>query len=433
MATARRLAESTPAERNRVVDLLRVASILVVVFGHWLVAVVTFEGGALEAGNLLDLSGWTHPLTWVLQVMPVFFFVGGFSNALSWRSAQRRGETYGGWLRSRLRRLTLPIVPLLAVWGIGGWLALQGGFDPATLSLASQVAMVPTWFLAVYVVIVGLAPVTLALWDKLGLWSIAAGVALAVIADVVSINFDLLAIGFLNYVFVWGAIHQLGYAWLDGKFGGLARRLLTAGVGLTVLLALVTVGPYAVAMVGGGGDGVANTFPPRVTLIFLGLFQVGLILAAEPLLERMTRKVGVWIGIAAVSAQIMTLYLWHLTAMIVVIGVGAGLGGVGLGIEPVSPVWWLTRPVWIGILTFTTLALSLVFSRFERPRVDLRPEPRSSRPVLAVLMICVGLGLLASGGIADLEGLNGWILTLPVIGMVLGGVIGATPTRDQVR
>lgn len=72
----RALAENTPAERNRVVDLMRVFSILVVIFGHWLMAAVMVEDGELVEGHLLSIATWTHPLTWLLQVMPVFFFVG---------------------------------------------------------------------------------------------------------------------------------------------------------------------------------------------------------------------------------------------------------------------------------------------------------------------------------------------------------------------
>ena len=166
VASIRRIADETPPDRNRVADLLRVISILVVVFGHWLMAAVTIEDGLLSAGHLLELADWTHPLTWVLQVMPVFFLVGGYANGLSWRSAMRRGTGYGGWLRARLRRLILPVVPLLVVWTLGGWLGLRLGLDWEMLQLASRVALVPTWFLAAYVVIVTITPVGLWLWER---------------------------------------------------------------------------------------------------------------------------------------------------------------------------------------------------------------------------------------------------------------------------
>ncbi|HET7847394.1 MAG TPA: hypothetical protein VFL72_07875, partial [Acidimicrobiia bacterium] len=68
VGTVARLAAETPPERNRVVDALRAGSILVVVFGHWLMAAITVEGGELVPNHLLELAPQTHPMTWVLQV-----------------------------------------------------------------------------------------------------------------------------------------------------------------------------------------------------------------------------------------------------------------------------------------------------------------------------------------------------------------------------
>ena len=401
---------------------MRVASILVVVFGHWLMAAVTIEDGSIVPGHLLDLASWSHPLTWVFQVMPVFFFVGGYANALSWRSARRRGEAYGAWLRARLRRLALPVVPLLVVWGAGGWLALRAGLDWQLLQAASQVAIVPTWFLAAYVVIVTLAPAALAVWERLGWWSIVIGVGLAALSDLAALGAGWVAVGFLNYVFVWGTIHQLGYAWVDGEIAGTAKRLGLVMIGLAATLALVQLGPYPVVMVGLDTAGITNTYPPRVTLAFLGMFQAGLVLLAEPVLQRLMRRPAWWTFVVAISAQIMTLYLWHLTAMVVVIGLGLLSGGLGFGIEPLTGLWWATRPIWFAILGLVTAGLMVVFARFERPVADPRPAPPWWRPVLAVALVCAGLGFLAAIGIADEDGLNGLILSLPVIGVIIGGV-----------
>ena len=417
-----RLAAETPAERNRVVDALRAGSILVVVFGHWLMAAVTVVDGELVPGHLLELATWTHPLTWVLQVMPIFFFVGGYSNALSWRSARRKGQTYGGWLRARLRRLALPVVPVLLFWTAFGWLALRVGLDWEVLQLASQVALVPTWFLAAYVVIVTLAPPFLALWERMGLWSIALGLLLAGLCDLLSIAFDVVPVGFLNYILVWGTVHQLGYAWLDGRLEGMGRRLGLLALGFLATLALVWAGPYPVAMVGLDTSEITNSFPPRVTLAFLGMFQIGLALVAERPLQRWLQRRRPWQVVVGINIQIMTLYLWHLTAMVLVIGLSMLVGGFGLGIEPLSVAWWLTRPLWFAVLGVVTVGLMSIFGRFERPVDDPRPSPPAWRPVLAVISICAGLGLLAAIGIADADGLNGLVLSLPVIGVVIGGI-----------
>jgi surface polysaccharide O-acyltransferase-like enzyme len=430
-SSAERLARDTSPDRNRVVDLMRVLSILVVVFGHWLMAAVTIDDGQLTPGHLLELADWTHPLTWIFQVMPVFFLMGGYSNALSWRSARRRDEPYGSWLRARMRRLALPVVPLVLLWTVGGWLGLTLGLDWEVLLLASMVALVPTWFLAAYVVIVTLAPLTLIIWERLGWWSIAIGTALAGLCDALDIAGGLVPVGFLNYLFVWGTVHLLGYAWVDGKIPGTARRLALAGVGVLILLALVSWGPYPVAMVGIDTAQITNSYPPRVTLVFLSMFQSGLVLAVEPLLARWMTRERPWTFVVAISSQIMTIYLWHLTAMIIVIGLGLAVGGTGFGIEPLTAAWWLTRPVWFVVLAVMTVVLMFVFGRYERPVKDSRPAPPWWRPVVGVLLVCAGLGLLAAVGIADEEGLNGMILALPLLGVILGGIARMPSTQSK--
>jgi hypothetical protein len=422
VASIRHMAEDTPPERNRVVDLLRAASILVVVFGHWLMAAVTVDDGELVAGHLLVLADWTHPLTWVFQVMPVFFLVGGYANGLSWRSAQRREESYGSWLRSRLRRLTLPVVPLLLFWTGGGWIGLRLGLDWEVLQLASQVALVPTWFLAAYVVIATVAPVGLWIWERWGWWSIVAGIALAGLSDWLSISAGFVPVGFLNYIFVWGTVHQIGYAWLDGTIDERWKRALMACAGLAGTLLLVGLGPYPVAMVGLDTTAITNSYPPRVTLAFLGMFQSGLALLVEgPMRDQMQRRLP-WTLVVGVNARIMTLYLWHLTAMVIVIGLSLAVGGFGLGIEPLGVGWWLSRPVWFLVVGVVTVGMVAIFGRFESPVEDPRPAPAWWRPVLAVVGICAGLGLLAAIGIADDDGLNGLVLSLPIIGVIIGGV-----------
>lgn len=81
--TAQRLAAATPASRNRYADLLRAVAILAVVVGHWLMAAVWIDDAGQHTENLLGIVPATQWLTWALQVMPLFFLVGGFSNAIS--------------------------------------------------------------------------------------------------------------------------------------------------------------------------------------------------------------------------------------------------------------------------------------------------------------------------------------------------------------
>src|SRR5207253_1511544 len=77
------LAAKTPKTRDRYVDFLRVTSLVVVMLGHWLMAVVVWTDGRLHTSNVLETTASARWLTWLFQVMPVFFIVGGFSNSAS--------------------------------------------------------------------------------------------------------------------------------------------------------------------------------------------------------------------------------------------------------------------------------------------------------------------------------------------------------------
>ena len=423
--SAEQMAELTPTSRNRYVDFLRAASIMVVVFGHWLMAAPVITDSGIEANHLLTSAAWAHYITWILQVMPIFFFVGGFANAASWRASKRHGSTYGQWLRTRLRRLVLPVLPLLMVWTAGAYALWRSGFDPDLLRIASQVALVPVWFLATYVAVVAFTPLTLAAWERWGWASVAATGLTAGLIDLISLGLGIPWVGYLNYLFMWGTVHSLGYAWADSRLGSVANRVLWAAAGLAVTAALVWLGPYPVGMVGLETQGVTNSQPPKVTLLTLAVFQTGALLAMEGPARRMLARTRTWAATILINGRIMTLYLWHLTAMVALIGGSLLAGGWGLRTDSESAEWWLTRPLWMAALVLACLPFLVVFGRYERPNPDLRPPPPSWRPILAVVTTCAGLGLLAKYGIADEDGLNGIALGLPFAAVLAGGIGGA--------
>ena len=150
-STARSLAEQRPPERNRYVDFLRALSILAVVVGHWLIATAWYVDGELITGHLLKLRPDTQWLTWLFQVMPVFFFVGGYSHAVSLESARRKNLDYSHWLIGRLSRLVTPLMLLLLAWvGIALTMRLLD-VRPAVIQYISEASLIPTWFLAIYI------------------------------------------------------------------------------------------------------------------------------------------------------------------------------------------------------------------------------------------------------------------------------------------
>ena len=155
---AAEMAAQTPADRNRYVDLLRALSIGAVVLGHWIMAAPYFLNGVPSMDHLLEIQPWSRWLTWLFQVMPVFFFVGGYSNGVSWDGSQAKQLNYATWLESRMRRLLGPVIPLVVLWAVLGVVGYWLQVHPAFVQIGSQVSLVPVWFLAIYFVIVMLVP-----------------------------------------------------------------------------------------------------------------------------------------------------------------------------------------------------------------------------------------------------------------------------------
>src|SRR5699024_1237665 len=140
-------------------------------------------------------------------------------------------------------------IPLLLAWLVISVVAVAAGAAYTTVQLASQMALFPTWFLAAYLLVVMVAPPCLILWERLA-WTWFLVVLLrAAAVDALSLVADQPLLGYPNYLLVWAAFHQFGYAWLDGRLAGTGRRLLLAAIGLTGLLLLVRVGPYPLSMI----------------------------------------------------------------------------------------------------------------------------------------------------------------------------------------
>ncbi len=344
------LAAKTPAARNRYVDFLRAASIIVVITGHWLITTMHYVNGELSSQHLFTLQPPTQWLTWAFQVMPIFFIVGGYSNAVSLESAERKGIGYGDWLAARLHRLGTPVLVLIVTWTLLA--VVMHGFDAstATIQLATRASLIPTWFLAIYMMVVILAPLAHRFWRHLGFVSFAILAAIAVFMDLLFFAADLRWPSWSNYFWIWLAIHSLGFAWRDGRFGSPPLLLLVSAAALGLLWLLVFPGPYPLAMVGSPDMTLSNTTPPKITLIALGVFQFSLLLALEKPMRRALESARLWTATVLINSMIMSIYLWHLTVMIVFIGILYLAGGIGLGVEPGSLAWWLSRPLWLMAL-----------------------------------------------------------------------------------
>jgi hypothetical protein len=392
------LVAQTPASRDRVVDLARGASIGAVVLGHWLIGVIWWRGGVIRLTSAVGVTSYLWLATWFLQVMPIFFFVGGFSNYVAYEASRRRGESAATFVGGRLERLLRPALVFLGVWtvvmatmhsfGIGeptgprlwGVPLLRGVMPPgATLPFG------PLWFLAVYLVVVAIAPLTIGLHRRFGLVVPAALAMGAVAADVVGFVGGVPAARWANVVFVLLLPHQLGHAYGDGSMVRWPRGSfwVMVAVGLGGLLLLTNpplfrlagdvrfewfpgIGTYPKSLLGTDVEAVSNAYPPTLCFLLGGVWSIGALMLLRPRLARWLQRPRVWGATIAVNSVIMTLFLWHMTAYLLAILL---LWPFGLGQEADStPAWWVERAAWVVVPGAILAGLVAIFGRFERPR-----------------------------------------------------------------
>jgi fucose 4-O-acetylase-like acetyltransferase len=388
-------AKEAPTTRDRYVDFLRALSIVVVVVGHWFIGMIHWRGGVIRTTSAIGVTPWLWLLTWVAQVMPIFFFVGGFANMVAHDSYRRRGESTLSFLRSRLVRLLRPSAVFLVVWVVVQvGLHLGGIGTPTTPYLrgmeppGATVPFGPLWFLAVYVVVILVSPFTIALHRRFGVVVPVVMVACAVAVDAGAFVGGISELRWANVAFVWLLPHQLGHFYADGRFPQLSRRSLAimALSGLAALVVLTNpytfgqagerwfpgIGHYPESLLGVDVEPITNTYPPTIALVAMTFWSIGAAMLFRDRLSRWLQRPGAWKAVVLTNSVIMTLFLWHMTAFLLAV---LALWPLGFGVEDATSLrWWLERPLWIAVPGVFLVALVAIFGRVEqRGRMPASP------------------------------------------------------------
>jgi fucose 4-O-acetylase-like acetyltransferase len=436
------------APRNTYLDLTRVVAIAAVVVGHWLATAIVYQHGRLQGVDVLSVVPWTSWLTLIFQAVPVFFLVGGYSNALSWTRHRSAGGSAFGWIRRRALRLLLPTSVYIAVIVLLVVGCALGGINRDDLSQAAWALALHLWFLAVYLALLVLTPALHLAQERYGIRTPVVMAALAVVIDVGVIEAHWHLVGWVNYVLVWGAFHQLGFAWHDGFFAGRRGRPLALIVGaIAALVALIWWGPYPVSMIGVPGARIQNASPPSAALLAFGLAQVGAVLLAEPLAVRLLarpHKARLRALVERANTLTMPVYLWHMVPLVIVTVVGYP---TGLLAQPAigSGAWWAQRVSWLGALTVVlamTLAIALPLHRASSrkppaaartPSTPAGATESVSTATLRLALLTLGVGVTAAGlGRLAVQGFapDGSLDPTSVAAFALGvSIVGAAGVR----
>lgn len=381
---------SQPEARNHLIDVARVASVLVVVVFHGLL----YQIGVVDGSPTVipwgpDYRWWIA--SWFFMIMPVFFVAGGYAHAVSVDSLARRGESYAHYLANRGRRLVGPLVVFLGastlVSSVAAWTMDAG----RAIELSRQFAQL-LWFIAVYLIIVAAAPWLVRAHDRWG-----AAVPVPFLVAAIAIDAWSFAVGdhevrYWNLLTVWPLCHQLGIAYQRGWFrrGPMWRPLLAVLAAAVTIPLLIRYVGYPLSAVGLATIPIANVQPPTVAMAVLGLAQAG----ALGLLERagVLRTFGPRAErlVAVAGALLMTTYLWHIPCILLA---GALLFGVSR-LVPDATGLLLSQPSVVVVTLAIIVALVPLIGRLDLrliPRLGVRPRVRPTVTAFAVLTAGVGI------------------------------------------
>jgi hypothetical protein len=401
-SAARKAARNTPEERDRAVDLMRSFSLLTVVFGHLFMALVVWKQGAPVLDNLLAHVPALQLVTWVLQIMPVFFFAGAIANQISWTRAAAKGVSWREWTYDRLSRLIRPVAVYLAAW-VPFVLISTAVLGSKVASPLATLSTQLLWFLGVYLPVTAATPL-LGRWVKRSPWGTPlCMLVLAGLGDWCRLALGWSVVGLLNFLVVWGMAAALGLVMEQVK-PSKATLVGIALAGLVTNVLLVSCGPWPLSMVGLPGERFSNMSPPSLVLGVHCWVLAALVSLAKPALARVARRERVWTLACAIGGASMTLYLWHLTALISIVLVEHGLGidrGVGVGS---LRFWGLTvlHFVMAGVLIWTLVTIFAPLENRPLPWLDSKVRWGGSNLAVGIgIFLCSAAFLiLAATGMA---------------------------------
>ena len=218
--------------------------------------------------------------------------------------------------------------------------------------------------------------------------------------DAVRVNVDgLSALGYLNLV-AWLIPGMLGVAYRRHLLAGRAALMLGA-VMFAVNLALMWLGPYELSLVGIETQQLKNMTPPSLLLAGHAIMMCAFAIAAAPAIARWARRPRVWWLAAIGNSGAMTLYLWHIPALLFMHLVFDYLGYPRY--DPTAPGFIALSVVQLVIMAILVAAVFVVLRPLENNPLPLWDggyvAATGSRSAAVGALLCVaGAATLASVG-----------------------------------
>jgi hypothetical protein len=387
--------DPTEQAQARYLGFLRILSLTGIVLAESVLA-LAYWGPAQAA--------WVWPLTWLLQLVPLFFLTGGHANLLAWRAA----DGYSGYLTERIGWLIRPVLAFVTAWLVVP-LSLELLQAPEeAIAAFGRIVLQPLWLLGLYLLVVAALPVMLRLHRRRPL---ATPVALLAITVAIALAGRGSVAAHAGGIVIALLFQQLAFHYADGRLWRIPRPVLiaTAIAALVGLVLLTTVGGFAKLLIAEPTE-YASFAPSLLGMLLVGFIQVSLVALPRERGVRAVARSAVARGVAVLRAAPVTTYLFFLCAMLLLAGMIAAARTAAL---PSNGTDWLIQPrqiLAIALIAVPTLLAFLLIERRVPPAVGPLDEPEPGPPdrfagqldaVAAALGVAYGalgiLGFAATG------------------------------------
>jgi hypothetical protein len=369
----RRLSD-TELAKARYLGFLRILALTGIVLAESILALASW-GAAQPA--------WTWPLTWLLQLVPLFFLAGGHANLLAWRTTVAAGGGLGTYLAGQIGWLLRPVLAFVTAWLIVPLsLELLQAPDGATAAFG-RIVLQPLWLLGLYLLVVAATPVMDALHRRARLGT---PVALLVAVLVIGLVGSGSVAAHTGGILVALLFAQLAFHYADGTLWRIPRPALlaTALAGFGALIMLTTATDHPRLLIA-EPTAYASFIPSLGGVLLVGLVQVCLVALPRVSGVRAVAASAPARAVAVLRDAPMTAYLVFLCTMLLVAGVLGAARTAGL---PTTGVDWLTQPrtmLALGLLGVPTMLAFVLFERKSGDDGTLEPEAEPPDPPAQML------------------------------------------------
>ncbi|WP_111766821.1 acyltransferase family protein [Nakamurella deserti] len=381
------------SSRDPYADFLRSFSLLVVIVWHWCFTILIWDDNGPNATSPLGFTSGLWIFTWLLQVLPVFFYIGAYVHLKAWERSEARGERVWHFALRQARSLAIPAAALLLTWVVLG-IVVGNVFDLTWMTRGVLLVISPLWFVAAYLALICLLPITVWLHRRYDALVLVFLGGFAIIVDILRFRYGIEGVEWANMLFVWGFAFQLGYfhsritgldnapRYRDGRLEwdfqsrqSRQRARLFTFTGLFALVGLVFSGLYPGSMVGVPGQG-SNMAPPTVCIIALTVFQVGVAELLRPAVLRVLGRGKLFARFVGVLTRFaLPLFLFHTTGMALSRAVEWTIFGTESEATVPDLSWWLLRPVSVVGPLLATLPVIYFFGRkYQSTPVTVTPR-----------------------------------------------------------